>query len=97
MFDGMRAADSAQVRSVMAPGAPYTFYLEGKIRHCGVDAIELLLDASGWQITQLSDTQRREVVGRCRPGRDRVTAASPLRGACGHWKTSSDWTARVDC
>jgi hypothetical protein len=113
MFDGMRAADSAQVRSVMAPGvrfasmdtratppgisyepvdgwlagvarsarrwdervfdvqvrvdgnmaqvwAPYTFYLDGKIRHCGVDAIELLLDAGGWKITQLSDTQRRE-------------------------------------
>lgn len=113
MFDGMRAADSAQVRSVMATGvrfasmntratppgigyesvdgwlsgvaksakrwderlydvqvrvdagmaqvwAPYTFYLDGKIRHCGVDAIELLQDASGWKITQLSDTQRRE-------------------------------------
>jgi hypothetical protein len=113
MFDGMRAADSAQVRSVMAPGvrfasmdtratppgisyepvdgwlsgvaksakrwdervfdvqvrvdadmaqvwAPYTFYLDGKIRHCGVDAIELLRDAGGWKITQLSDTQRRE-------------------------------------
>jgi hypothetical protein len=113
MFDGMRAADSAQVRSVMAAGvrfasmdtratppgityqpidgwlsgvansarrwderlfdvqvrvdgaiaqvwAPYTFYLDGKIRHCGVDAVELLRDGSGWKITQLSDTQRRE-------------------------------------
>ena len=113
MFDGMRAADSALVRSVMAPGvrfasmdtratppgityqpvdgwlsgvansakrwderlfdvqvrvdggiaqvwAPYTFYLDGKIRHCGVDAIELLRDGSGWKITQLADTQRRE-------------------------------------
>jgi hypothetical protein len=113
MFDGMRAADSTQVRSVMALGvrfasidaratppgisyepvdgwlagvsksakrwdervfdvqvrvdgnmaqvwAPYTFYLDGKIRHCGVDAIELLLDGGGWKITQLSDTQRCE-------------------------------------
>jgi hypothetical protein len=113
MFDGMRAADSAQVRSVMAPGvrfasidaratppgisyepvdgwlsgvaksarrwderlfdvqvrvdgdiaqvwAPYTFYLDGKIRHCGVDSIELLRDAGGWKVTQLSDTQRRD-------------------------------------
>jgi hypothetical protein len=112
-IDGMRAADSAQVRSVMAPGvrfasidtratppgiayepvdrwlsgvagsakrwdervfdvqvrvdgnmaqvwAPYTFYLDGKIRHCGVDAVELLLDTGGWKITQLADTQRRE-------------------------------------
>jgi hypothetical protein len=40
--------------------APYTFYLDRKVRHCGVDAIELLRDASGWRITQLSDTQRRE-------------------------------------
>jgi hypothetical protein len=40
--------------------APYTFYLDGKVRHCGVDAIELLRDSQGWKITQLSDTQRRE-------------------------------------
>ncbi len=40
--------------------APYTFYLDGKIRHCGVDAVELLLDATGWKITQLSDTRRTE-------------------------------------
>lgn len=113
LFDGMRNADSAQVRSVMAPGvrfasvdaratppaiayqpvdgwlagvagsarrwdervfdvqvrvdgnmaqvwAPYTFYLDGKIRHCGVDAIELLLGPDGWRVTQLSDTQRRD-------------------------------------
>ena len=113
LFDGMRGADSAMVRSTMAPGvrfarvdaratpptiqydtpdswlsgvaksakrwdervydvqvrvdddmaqvwAPYTFYLDGRIRHCGVDTMELLRDASGWKITQLSDTQRRE-------------------------------------
>ena len=113
LFDGMRTADSAMVRSALAPGArfamineratpiairydqpdgwlagiagsarrwderlfemqvrvdggmaqvwaPYTFYLDGKIRHCGVDAMELLRDATGWRITQLSDTQRRE-------------------------------------
>ena len=40
--------------------APYTFYLDKAVRHCGVDAIELLRDATGWKITQLSDTQRRE-------------------------------------
>ncbi|HET9010794.1 MAG TPA: hypothetical protein VFN38_03220, partial [Gemmatimonadaceae bacterium] len=40
--------------------APYTFYLDGKVRHCGVDTMELLRDASGWKITHLSDTQRRE-------------------------------------
>ena len=113
LFEGMRNADSAMVRSTFAPGArfarvdtrqspgtiaydtpdgwlagvansakrwdervydvqvkvddemaqvwaPYTFYLDGKIRHCGVDTMELLRDASGWKITHLSDTQRRE-------------------------------------
>jgi hypothetical protein len=113
LFEGMRTADSAMVRSAMATGArfasvdaratpaaikfespdawiaaiansarrwderlfevqirvsgniaqawtPYSFYLDGKLRHCGVDAIELLKDASGWKITQLSDTQVRE-------------------------------------
>jgi hypothetical protein len=40
--------------------APYTFYLDGAVRHCGVDAIELLKTSQGWKITQLSDTQRRD-------------------------------------
>ena len=113
LFEGMRTADSAMVRSTLATGArfasvdsrattptikfespdgwiaaiansgrkwdervfdvqirvdrniaqawtPYTFYVEGKLRHCGVDSMELLRDADGWKITQLSDTQIRE-------------------------------------
>ena len=40
--------------------APYTFYLDGQVRHCGVNAIDLLRDASGWKVTQLADTRRRE-------------------------------------
>ncbi len=40
--------------------APYTFYLDKKVRHCGVDTFELLRTSTGWKITQLSDTQRRE-------------------------------------
>jgi hypothetical protein len=113
LFDGMRSADSAMVRSTFAPGvrfasvnvrkspaaveyeqpdgwlaaiarsgkrwdervyevrvqmddgmaqvwAPYAFYVDGKLRHCGVDAMELLRDAGGWKITQLSDTRRQE-------------------------------------
>jgi hypothetical protein len=39
--------------------APYTFYLDGTVRHCGTDSFELLRTRSGWRITQLSDTQRR--------------------------------------
>lgn len=113
MFEGMRTADSAMVRSVFTPGArfamidtrstpaairfdtvggwiaaiatsnrrwdeqiydvqvrvdgniaqvwaPYTFYLDKQLRHCGVNAIDLLRDGEGWKVTQLADTRRRE-------------------------------------
>ncbi|HET9948178.1 MAG TPA: hypothetical protein VFQ22_04615 [Longimicrobiales bacterium] len=43
--------------------APYTFYLDGEPSHCGVDSIELLRDAEGWKITQISDTRRTEGCG----------------------------------
>lgn len=113
MFEGMRTADSAMVRSVFAAGArfamidtrsappairfdtvggwiaaiatsnrrwdeqiydvqvrvdgniaqvwaPYTFYLDKQLRHCGVNAIDLLRDGEGWKVTQLADTRRRD-------------------------------------
>ena len=113
VFEGMRTADSAMVRSTFATGArfasvdaratpvavrfdtidgwlsgvansarrwdeqvydvqvkvdgnmahvwaPYTFYLDKAIRHCGINSLELLNDGSSWRITQLSDTRRRE-------------------------------------
>ena len=40
--------------------APYTFYLNGAISHCGINSIELLHDEDGWKVTQISDTRRRE-------------------------------------
>lgn len=40
--------------------APYTFYLNGQISHCGTNSIELLRDVGGWKITQVSDTRRTE-------------------------------------
>lgn len=40
--------------------APYTFYMDGAVRHCGINSIELLRDAEGWKVTQLSDTRRME-------------------------------------
>jgi hypothetical protein len=40
--------------------APYTFYLDGRISHCGINSIELLHDADGWKVTQISDTRRPE-------------------------------------
>jgi hypothetical protein len=113
MFEGMRTADSAMVRSAFATGArfamvdarqtppvmrymepdgwikaiatsnrtwdeqvydvvtkvdggiahvwaPYTFYLNKAVRHCGVNTIELIKIGDEWKVTQLSDSQRRE-------------------------------------
>jgi hypothetical protein len=113
MFEGMKLADSAMVRSTFDPGARfamrrtvdgkvnivysspdgwisgiarsnrqweerlfdteirvdgdiasvwtgYNFYLNGALRHCGVDTIELIRTDAGWKVTQLSDSQRRE-------------------------------------
>jgi hypothetical protein len=40
--------------------APYTFYLDGAVRHCGVNAVSLLRVGGAWRVTQWSDTRRRE-------------------------------------
>jgi hypothetical protein len=40
--------------------APYTFYLDKKVVHCGVNMLQLLKTPEGWRITQLSDSRRRE-------------------------------------
>ncbi len=37
-----------------------TFYRDGEISHCGINSIELLRDADGWKVTQISDTRKRE-------------------------------------
>ena len=111
IFDGMKEADSAKVRTAFAPGArfvtvgtranpdtityqavdgwlagiansnktweeklknvrivvdgniasawmDYTFHLNGALRHCGVDSIELVKVKGEWKITQLADTRR---------------------------------------
>ncbi len=51
----------ARVDGTMASvWAPYTFYLDGAISHCGINSIEMLLASDGWKITQISDTRRRE-------------------------------------
>lgn len=115
MFDGMRAGDSAAVRStfdptarlqtaftnkegkpmlateaisefVQAVGTPhsevwderiwsydvridgrlatawtdYTFFLDEKMLHCGVNAFHLFKAENSWKITQITDTRRRD-------------------------------------
>lgn len=46
--------------TVASAWTPYTFLLDGAVRHCGINSIELLRTADGWKITQLSDTRRTE-------------------------------------
>jgi len=46
--------------TVASVWAPYTFYLAGRLSHCGVNSIELLRGADGWKITQVSDSRRSE-------------------------------------
>lgn len=38
----------------------YTFNLDGKMSHCGVDVAWLRKGADGWKIFQLADTRRKE-------------------------------------
>ena len=40
--------------------AHYTFYLDGKILHCGIDAFQLFKSPDGWKIIQITDTRRKE-------------------------------------
>lgn len=47
-------------RDMASIWAPYTFYLDGDLRHCGINSIELLRGADGWKVTQLSDTRQTE-------------------------------------
>ena len=38
----------------------YDLYVGDDFRHCGVDAMHMARTPAGWQIIQLTDTQRRE-------------------------------------
>ena len=39
---------------------PYTFWVNGKISHCGVNSFQLFNDGNSWQVIYLADTRRRE-------------------------------------
>lgn len=36
--------------------APYTFYLRGKLSHCGIETFQLYRKADGWKIVNFADT-----------------------------------------
>jgi hypothetical protein len=48
--------------------APYTFYLDGQVRHCGVNVMDFLRTNGAWKITQLTDTRRTEGCRQVPPG-----------------------------
>ncbi len=39
---------------------PYAFYLGEELSHCGVNAVQLVQQADGWRILQVTDTRREE-------------------------------------
>lgn len=45
---------------IAAVWAPYTFYMDGAVRHCGINTIAMLRTEDGWRITQISDSRRTE-------------------------------------
>ncbi len=66
--------------NVASVWAPYTFYLDGSVSHCGTDSFQLLRGPAGWKVTQISDSRRTE---RCLDPRDQASAESPARLAVG--------------
>ena len=40
--------------------APYDFHLDGKLSHCGTDAVTLAHGTEGWKIIAIAYTMRRE-------------------------------------
>lgn len=57
--------------------SPYTFYLDGKWNHCGVNSMELLKINGAWKLTQLSDTRKREACRDPLGGGQRVQPPRP--------------------
>lgn len=39
---------------------PYTFYLNGKLSHCGTNSFQLVKTGSGWKIQYIIDTRRKD-------------------------------------
>ena len=60
--------------------SPYTFYLDGKWNHCGVNSMELLKINGAWKLTQLSDTRKREACRDPLGGGQRVPPPRPPEG-----------------
>lgn len=42
---------------------PYTFYVDGAVSHCGVNAFHFARTEDGWRIVHITDTRRMEGCG----------------------------------
>jgi hypothetical protein len=51
-------------RNMAVVWAPYTFYINEKMSHCGVNSITLARVSEGWRILQIIDTRSKE---NCKP------------------------------
>jgi len=45
--------------SLASVWAPYKFYLNGKLSHCGTNSFQLVRTAAGWKIQYIIDTRRK--------------------------------------
>ena len=47
-------------KSLASVWTPYTFYLNGKVSHCGTNSFQLIKTDEGWKIQYIIDTRRRK-------------------------------------
>lgn len=47
-------------QSLAAVWTPYTFWLNGKLNHCGTNAFLLVKEKAGWRIQSILDTRRKK-------------------------------------
>ena len=46
--------------SLASVWAPYRFYLNGKLSHCGTNSFQLVKTGAGWKIQYILDTRRKK-------------------------------------
>jgi hypothetical protein len=57
--------DNPQIRidhDLAMVGAPFNFYIDGKLDHCGRDLFNLTRKSGGWQIVALAATTRKDCI-----------------------------------
>jgi hypothetical protein len=47
-------------KSLASVWTPYTFYLNGKLSHCGTNSFQLVKTDEGWKIQYIIDTRRKK-------------------------------------